>query len=228
MSIRQGSTVIAGNPATTPTNLVTTDTAQDITGTKTFVFDDIGVKTKDTRFARSDTAPGSHIYSNAYYMVDKNDKVMGALNVLLNANGTRLTRISANNHAGNSSITIGVGYTSSDTITTYAPACADSSSILTTLALSTSSNYTRLTFGNGVKIAAEYISGISGSSDYTWNYGTTFTEKPMVVLTRRSTATSTTAVDVWVRGEPGTSSCKIYSTLSSGSTYNVNIIAIGH
>lgn len=211
-------------------NMVTTDTVQTITELKTFENNGTAsLKTLDTRFARGDTTSASDIYSRSVYMADKNGDLMGDLSVGLRTNGRRYTRINSTNHAGNDSSSIYVGYDASDNVFTYAPSCDKNNSILTTTSLSTSSTYTRLTLGNGVKIAAEYLSGISGSTEYTWNYGITFTEEPMVVITRRGLSASTSDVVAWTRGAAGTSSCKIYSaSLSSGNTYNVYAIAIGH
>ena len=212
-------------------NMVTTDTAQNITAVKTLVAD--GTNTplviKDDDIDVTVSPPTTGIYRQGLVITDVNNNPFAAFSYThTTPSGILEARIQAWSHNQQNSATIYVGYDSSDNVRTYAPACDASNSILTTTSLSTSSTYTRLTLGNGVKIAAEYISGISGSSDYTWNYGITFTEQPMILITRRSTATSSTAIDIWTRGAAGTSSCKIYSTLGSGSTYNVYVMAIGH
>ena len=210
-------------------DMVTKSTDQDITGIKTYIADSTSpVLVKYKNIELSDTAPQSGVYTTAIRMLDKNGSYIGGFGAVATTGGRTYARINAENHAGNGNSSIYVGYDSSDNIITYAPACAIADSILTTKSLSTSATYTRLTLGNDVKIAAEYISGISGSSDYTWNYGITFTEEPMILITRRSTSGSTTAIDIWTRGAAGTSSCKIYCTLGSGSTYNVYVMAIGH
>jgi len=209
-------------------NYVTTNTAQSITDVKTFVQPDGNdlVKIQLTEIERN--SPSSDIYRVGIRLTDVNSDSLGAVGFAQLSSGRLMTRLQAWSPDGSDSYTIWVGYNGDGTVRTGAPACAEQNSILTTAGLSTAGTYTRLQLGNGVKIASAYISGISGSSAYTWNYGITFTETPQVLVTRRSTSTATTGIYVWVRGTPGTSSCEIYNTGNSGNTYNFHIMAVGH
>ena len=209
-------------------DMVTKSTAQTISGEKTFSADDnTKLQVKDSRITRS-TISTADLYGQQIQFLDSNSDVLATMGVTVSSTGRTEARMIAQNHAGTDTASLYVGYDASDNPVTYCIASAVANAILTNRSLSTSSTYTRLTLGNGVKIAAEYLSGISGSSDYTWNYGVTFTEEPMILITRRSASSSATAIDIWTRGAAGTSSCKIYSTLGSGSTYNVYVMAIGH
>ena len=210
-------------------NMVTTDTAQSITAQKTFSVDDnTKLQVKDSRITRS-TISTTDLFGQQIQFLDSNNDILATMGVTVSSSGRTEARMIAQNHAGTDTASIYVGYDASDNPVTYCVASDVANAILTNKSLSTSSTYTRLTLGNGVKIAAEYISGINGQTEYTWSYGITFTEEPMVVITRRGLSASTSDVVAWTRGAAGTSSCKIYSaSLSSGNTYNVYAIAIGH
>ena len=77
---------------------------------------------------------------------------------------------------------------------------------------------------NGIKIITTEIQ-LTAATDYSWSYGTTFTNVPKIFITRRSGATSTSGIyDAWIRGNVGKSSSNIYS--NAGGTFMV--MAIGN
>lgn len=106
----------------------------------------------------------------------------------------------------------------------YAPASTDTNTIVTTTARSVAASSVKFGFGNGLKIATKEVS-LSAATDYSWSYGITFSAAPVILVTRRSGATSTGGIyDAWIRGSVGTSSSKIYSP----NAETVELVAIGY
>lgn len=100
------------------------------------------------------------------------------------------------------------------------------STVLRSADVSTTTDKNVLEMTNGVKIISEYIKNVNGSSEYTWNFGKTFTNNPQVFVTRKSTPTSTTNVNVWVR-DISTTQAKIYNDGTSGTLYSFYAFVIG-
>lgn len=75
---------------------------------------------------------------------------------------------------------------------------------------------------NGLKIITSTIQ-LTANTDYSWSYGTTFSNTPTIFIGRKTGATSTvTAYAPWVRGDVGKSSSTIYAT--TGGTYMLLVI----
>jgi len=222
----QSGVAIAGELA----NYVTTNTAQSITAQKTYITDGTTpIVVKDDDVDISVTPPTTAVYRQGLVITDVNNNPFAGFSYThTTPSGILEARLQVWSHDQQNSANIYVGYDSSDTLRTYAPPCAEQNSIVTTTGKDVAATYNRFQFGNGLKVASAYISGISGSSAYTWNYGITFTGTPQVLVTRRSTSTATSGIYVWVRGTPGTSSCEIYNDGNSGNTYNFHIMAVGH
>ena len=119
---------------------------------------------------------------------------------------------------------IGCGYDSSGNAFTTAPACTANNSIVTTTSRTVADSGCTFGLGNGLKIITTEIQ-ISANTDYSWSYGTTFTNVPKIFIARRTGASTDTGVYTpWVRGTVGKSSCTIFN-VNSGT---VMLMAIGN
>lgn len=124
----------------------------------------------------------------------------------------------------------------STSITAPTPATADNSNNVATTAYVKNQEYittttktvadSRCTFvlSNGFKVITTSIQ-FTANTDYSWSYGTTFSNTPTILIGRKTGASSTgTAYTPWVRGDVGKSSSTIYAT--TGGTYM--LMAIGN
>ena len=218
-------------------NMVTTDTAQSISGAKSFTsglnvtalnpYSSISTGTKGT-------APSGNLESRFRYYDSagsaSNANCLGGMRITYYSDGKIATQLQAYKPEAASTVfeSIQVIYPASGDPYTYAPASDVVDSIVTTTYIYKNSGNIRVSHGNGLKIVTAAANNITGSSEYTWNYGVTFSDTPKIFVTRRSNATTTTSVNIWVRGTPGTSSCKIYNDGNSGNTYTWHLLAIGY
>ena len=218
-------------------NMVTTDTAQSISGAKSFTsglnvtalnpYSSISTGTKGT-------APSANLESRFRFYDSagsaSNANCLGGMRITYYSDGKIATQLQAYKPEAASTVfeSIQVIYPETGDPYTYAPASDVVDSIVTTTYIYKNNGNIRVSHGNGLKIVTAAANNITGSSEYTWNYGVTFSNTPKVFVTRRSSATATTGIDIFVRGTPGTSSCKIYNTGSSGSTYTWHMLAIGY
>lgn len=205
-------------------NYVTTDTAQTISGAKTFK------RIMMDRDIAKGSTPASDSWEQIAFMdnsgVFSDAKMFGRFVNTVGADGSTSMRMITYRNVANSTDNayIYVQMASNGTVTTYAPACTNTNSIVTTTTRSLAAANDKWGFGNGLKIATKEISP-SGSGDTTWSYGITFSTTPVVAICRRSGASTTsTNAYAWVRGDVGTSSCKVYA--STGATWM--LVAIGH
>lgn len=145
-----------------------------------------------------------------------------------------------NNSAWMSSIVINnegtIALQPSTYITAPTPATSDNSTKVATTAFVKNQEYITTTtktvadsgctfvLSNGIKIITAELS-LTKEVDYSWSYGTTFTNTPKIFINRRTGASTTAGADSpWVRGTVGKSSCSIYATTSG----NYMVTAIGN
>ena len=145
-----------------------------------------------------------------------------------------------NNSAWMSSIVINndgsINLQPSTSITAPTPATSDNSTKIATTAHVKAQGYITTTtktvadsgctfvLSNGFKVITE-THQFTANTDYSWSYGTTFSNTPTILIGRKTGATSTvTAYTPWVRGDVGKSSSTIYAT--TGGTYM--LMAIGN
>lgn len=229
----QSGTAVAGAIS----NMATIDTAQTISGHKTFN-EKLSVAKNGTTHCElvmnSDVAKGSTPSATEYFEILAQDNDTSTVDVSHRlgdifmqrdtAGAVRTTiRAYLNTASSTDSAGIWVQKNADSTVETHAPACTNTNSIVTTTTRTLASASDKWGFGNGLKIATKEISP-TASGDTTWNYGITFSATPVVVCCRRSGASTTTVVNGWIRGDIGTSSCKFYVT--AASTWE--LIAIGH
>lgn len=221
-------------------NAVKTSGDQTIDGIKTFK---AGTITVNKSNMTKGTNPSSALHWQ-WFSCDKNGtgdaNCLGKVITSVEANGNVSTRLVAyKNATGTTNATIGIYYPASGNAYTSAPtpATSDNSTKIATTAFVKSQNYLTTTtktvandgctfvISNGLKIITAEISG-GGSSDYSWSYGTTFSNTPKVFVTRRSGDTASTDVNAWVRGTIGKSSCNIF--IHASGSYTFQVVAIGN
>lgn len=177
MTLYLGNTPIAG----TPSNMVTTDTAQTISGEKTFSDD---VWTEKRYIATSNTTKGTPPADTQYaalHYVDNSGETTtahryGNVEFKLGYDGknTSFLRAYKNEEGSTVSGSISVAVASDGTITTEAPAVTNNKGIVTQVGLSKSENgYLKL--GNGVIIQWGTSENISERGSLTVTLPTAFT-----------------------------------------------------
>ena len=204
MSIRQGSNVIAGNPATLPTNLVTTDTAQAISGLKTLT----NQLYKKSTTIDIDTPDG--VKADAIYFFDKNDVLYSFLQAAQFANGQVQFGIGCKAASGNAFTEMALFQMPDGSVFTYAPPSASANSIVTTLGITKAAKgYVKL--GNGIIIQWGTTTSASSSTSITLpiafsdtNYSVTITSIGDAGVYQRlvsaSTAKTTTGFKTYAGG----------------------------
>ena len=225
-----------------PTNYVTTDTAQDITGKKVFSRGSNQIMLSQPGITKG-TNPATTQYINFGLMgADTSaytDRI-GCLETSVDTSGNVTTYLRAYKNTASASTEshISIVYPATGDAYTEAPtpATSDNSTKIATTAYVKSQNYLTTTtktvadsgctfgLGNGLKIITTEIQ-ISANTDYSWSYGTTFTNVPKIFIARRTGASTDTGVYTpWVRGTVGKSSCTIFN-VNSGT---VMLMAIGN
>lgn len=182
-----------------------------------------------TNFAKG-TAPASDNWRQ-YTVSDNsgsadNAHKLGYLAVVSNTDGTQTTRLGAfKNVAGNTDSTqLYIGYNSSGTIITSAPACSNTNSIVTTTGISKNSDgYVKL--GNGL-IIQKGVHSVSASGSSTLTFPTAFgnTDWQMGVCRLAGSSTTNDSGSFYVRGKT-TTTASIYVTTN---TRSIMWIAIGY
>lgn len=204
-----------------PTNYVTTNTAQTISGGKAFT----GNLTKKSTTLDIDVPNG--VQANQVLFKDKNDVIYNFIQSAQFANGLTQFGLACRGASTNSFTELGLYQMPDGTSYTYCSPSAQTNSIVTTLGVAVNADYVRYQLGNALKIVTGRITSATAQSDYTFNYGVTFIATPVVVFGRRTNTTTTSVTtQCWVRGTPGTSSCKIYS--NSTSAWSAEVIVIGY
>lgn len=218
-------------------NYVTLDTAQTIGNAKTFN-ERLSIAKDGTVHCEvvmnSDIAKGASPATSEYFeiLAQDNDTStvsvnhrLGDIFIQRDNTGVNRTAIRAykNTSESSTSSSVWVQVAQDGTVNTSAPACTNNNCIITQTSRSVASQNVVFGFGNGLKIATKHVS-LTGGTEATWNYGITFSASPTVTICQKSGASTTSGAILWVRGAPGTASCKVYS----GSTTTAMLIVVGY
>ena len=200
----QSGTAVAGAIS----NMVTTDTAQTIGGKKTVennIFEQIisgtGGYSIQGRTAKGDT-PTARDFAQFKYQDNSGDggtaHRYGCVDFDVNLDKTTTARLRAyQNVAGSTNFAqINVSIAPDGTITTYAPACDDTNSIVTTTGINKGTNsYVKL--GNGIIIQGGYAQNIAAGGTITLPTPFTSAGYSVVISMRYNGATGVTACGVY-------------------------------
>ena len=213
-------------------NFVNVAGTQTITGEKTFT-KGVTVHKSDPRVwlenddAIKGTAPSSNLVS-AYQFRDKNHELLGSVHSQYQTDKkiiTQLLAYKANSASDTASVRMGVGYNYAGKEITFAPACDDYDSIVTTIGNSKAKNgFFKL--GNGLIIQWGRVSN-TNNSNITLTFPTPFTSTNYSINAMRTSITSGGYSYDGITGvsSRATTSCVLYSFYGNSS---YDWIAIGY